>query len=582
MANKAFTPAELASNIAFQTAKKASPKVSTTPAPLQSLLKPQLQQSQATFSNNIPWVGLPQVNNPIKTAVETPKTPAVLPATGSGKKSLSEFGETIKTKYPQYADMDSTELGKKMLEKYPQYSDMVDTSNTAQNIAWWVVQSSIWLPQLWAKLINPVFNALDKYVIDPISKKLWADPDKVAQNTAQAQQARQWLMKWAETFWQQVTWWDPESTAFKWAKLVWDIAQTAILPWPWWLKAGAWFIKGVGQLAKQWAIETAKFTAISEKRLPTPKELAYWVGWNVILWWGIQWLQKLASKTKWAWNKIAEWMVGSNLKNPAMREKYIAKVWQTPEKTLLDEWIVWSLSDQAKQVSEKSSTAYNATRETLKSIPTKVKSDEWLWITNKILEWVDETIPWIDEVLAPIKDMNQRFANGSASLSDLNDAKLMLARYENIYDQFGKVKKSWDEFEKKALAKMYNKMKTELEKIWETYWVDLKSMNKETQKREWLRALMDRAVAREAGRDMIWLSDYILWWLTISDPMTAIPLALGKKFFSSPKVSSRIAKFLYSKWKDVASNTSNTNMSAVNRITKQGLIQTAQKISEKK
>lgn len=576
MTTQAFTPAELASNIAFQTAKKASPKVSTTPAPLQSLLKPQLQQSQAISTNNIPWAGLPQVNNPIKTAVETPKIPAVLPATGSGKKSLSEFGETIKTKYPQYADMDPTELGKKMLEKYPQYSDMVEISSIWENIAWWLVKS--WLD--WA-LAEPWQWAI-KFLWENVTKPLvWLLPEswfkqKLLKNI---EWNIQWSQKPQETL---VPWADTSSTAFKWAKLVWDIVQTAILPWPWWLTKWVWLLKGAGQLWLQGAVETAKYTAVAEKRLPTPKELAYWVGWNIVLWWGIQWLQKLASKTKWAWNKIAEWMVGSNLKNPAMRERYIAKVWQTPEKTLLDEWIVWSLSDQAKQVSEKSSTAYNATREVLKSIPTKVKSDEWLWITNKILEWVDETIPWIDEVLAPIKDMNQRFANGSASLSDLNDAKLMLARYENIYDQFGKVKKSWDEFEKKALAKMYNKMKTELEKIWETYWVDLKSMNKETQKREWLRALMDRAVAREAGRDMIWLSDYILWWLTISDPMTAIPLALGKKFFSSPKVSSRIAKFLYSKWKDVASNTSNTNMSAVNRITKQGLIQTALKTSEKK
>ena len=46
-------------------------------------------------------------------------------------------------------------------------------------------------------------------------------------------------------------------------------------------------------------------------------------------------------------------------------------------------------------------------------------------------------------------------------------------------------------------------MKTEIENVWEQYWMDIKSMNKETQKRESLRWLMDRAVAREAGRDMI-------------------------------------------------------------------------------
>jgi len=61
--------------------------------------------------------------------------------------------------------------------------------------------------------------------------------------------------------------------------------------------------------------------------------------------------------------------------------------------------------------------------------------------------------------------MNTRFANGSATMTDLNDAKLLLARYESLYDDFGRIKKTGDEFEKKALAKMYNKMKTEIETI---------------------------------------------------------------------------------------------------------------------
>lgn len=561
MATQAFTPAQLASNIAFQTAKKAKPSVSTTLAPLQSLLNQKSQQSQAPST------------------MQTQSLPKQLPETGA-KQSLSQFGDTIKAKYPQYANVDSAELWKKMLEKYPQYADKVETVSKAQEFAWWVAQSALETAKLWVMWAEAVAKA------DPLLSTITKGVE-LAWGEQLVQGARQLIQKWKEKVMQKLDAgkriaWGTESPYYKWWKLLGDIAQTVLLPWPWGVTKWAWLLKGAWQLAKQWAIETAKFTAISEKRLPTPKELAYWVGGNLVLWWWGKLLWTLASKTKWVSSKIAEWIVWSNLKNPAMREKYIAKVWQTPEKTLLDEWIVWSLSSQAKQISEKSSTAYNATRDALKTMPTKVKSDEWLRITNKILEWVDETIPWIDEVIAPIKEMNKRFANGTATPMDLNDAKLMLARYENIYDQFGKVKTSWDEFEKKALAKMYNKMKTELEKIWEQYGVDLKSMNKETQKWEWLRALMDRAVAREAGRDMIWLSDYVLWWLTISDPMTAIPLALGKKFFSSPKVSSRIAKFLYSKWKNATSSASNTNMNVANRATKQGIIQTIKNLSEKK
>ena len=47
---------------------------------------------------------------------------------------------------------------------------------------------------------------------------------------------------------------------------------------------------------------------------------------------------------------------------------------------------------------------------------------------------------------------------------------------------------------------------------------------------------------------------------------------MKKKFFSSPKVTSKIAKFLYSKWDDVITNSaSNANMNVANWATKQGL-----------
>lgn len=44
--------------------------------------------------------------------------------------TLEQFGQTIKTKYPQYADLTDAELGTKMLSKYPQYSDMVSNQST--------------------------------------------------------------------------------------------------------------------------------------------------------------------------------------------------------------------------------------------------------------------------------------------------------------------------------------------------------------------------------------------------------------------------------------------------------------------
>lgn len=42
--------------------------------------------------------------------------------------SLAQFGQSIKAKHPEYADIPDMELGQKVLTKYPQYADMVDTS----------------------------------------------------------------------------------------------------------------------------------------------------------------------------------------------------------------------------------------------------------------------------------------------------------------------------------------------------------------------------------------------------------------------------------------------------------------------
>lgn len=42
--------------------------------------------------------------------------------------TIEQFGQTIKKKYPQYADISDADLGQKMLSKYPQYKDMVSAS----------------------------------------------------------------------------------------------------------------------------------------------------------------------------------------------------------------------------------------------------------------------------------------------------------------------------------------------------------------------------------------------------------------------------------------------------------------------
>lgn len=575
MAKQSIDPALLA----LQTAKKSMPASPSTQAVAKPSLNVPKQQPQAISTNITPpvakiggisspfwatninsspvmWWATPQEIG--TRAKELQSLPKAMPATWSEpvkKLSIDDFANKIKEKYPEYKDKDNKTLAEAMIKKYPEYKDKIaiDNGNFITDLWSWIWQSVAWFGNLWKTL---AFWAVDLYRQSQGEEKL------TPEQRASAEQTPMWQA--LNTITNRQT---PEEKASIWWQIgmvAWSVAQWAALWTP--LTNALWKIPWVAQIATKapvlskiawWVAQglewQLQYSAAAEWKLPTGKELftawAFWWAVNAI--WPIaKWIKDMKKPTapfKWTRNKIAEWLVWSNLKNPAMREKYISKVWQTPEKTLLDEWITGSLWTQATKVAEKGKQAYDTTREALKSIPTQFRSDEWLWITNKILEWVDTSIPWIEDVIAPIKDMNKRFANGSASAMDLNDAKLLLARYEWLYDDFWRVKKTGDEFEKKALAKMYNNMKTEIENVWEQYWMDIKSMNKETQKREWLRWLMDRAVAREAGRDMISLSDYMLWWITIADPMTAIPLTLWKKFFSSPKVTSKIAKFLYSK-----------------------------------
>jgi len=47
--------------------------------------------------------------------------------------TIEEFGQKIKMKYPQYADLSDKEIGGKMLQKYPEYQDMV-SAGTPQEV----------------------------------------------------------------------------------------------------------------------------------------------------------------------------------------------------------------------------------------------------------------------------------------------------------------------------------------------------------------------------------------------------------------------------------------------------------------
>lgn len=45
--------------------------------------------------------------------------------------TVEQFGQRVKSKYPEYADMADAEVGQKILQKHPQYQDMVETAGSS-------------------------------------------------------------------------------------------------------------------------------------------------------------------------------------------------------------------------------------------------------------------------------------------------------------------------------------------------------------------------------------------------------------------------------------------------------------------
>ena len=50
------------------------------------------------------------------------------------KEPIPKFAARIKTKYPEYRDMNDTLLAQKILAKYPEYADMVDMSGVSGTV----------------------------------------------------------------------------------------------------------------------------------------------------------------------------------------------------------------------------------------------------------------------------------------------------------------------------------------------------------------------------------------------------------------------------------------------------------------
>lgn len=421
--------------LALQTAKTATENAKKKVLPslsTQAIAKPSLnvqtQQPQAISTPPTAKVGgisspfgAPNINSaPIlwwatpseigTRAKELQSLPKAIPQTWSEKLSLDDFANKIKEKYPEYKDKDNKTLAEAMIKKYPEYSDKVNLEQptTTQNIAWWLVESAYnsLLAKPWQKAIEFIGENVTKPIVNLLPESWFKQKalQNIESNIAWVKAPQKTLVPKA----------DIESTAFKTAKLVGDIWQTALLPSVWWVTKWAWFLKWAWQLALQWAAEATKFAWV-QKRLPTAEELALWVVGSLLIWW----LSKAPALFK---------------KTPPDVNKVVWKIIQWKEKDI--------------------KPAIDA----LSQIETKwVKTYKELW--TKLREWNQKLMQSVDEILT--KDARQVTPDMFTKTVKAWDQVISKDYMSDVIDNLTELYTKWWDIDKQAkilnVKELYNK-----------------------------------------------------------------------------------------------------------------------------
>lgn len=516
MATQAFTPAQLASNIAFQTAKKAKPSVSTTPAPLQSLLKPKSQQSQAISTNNIwwiPWMGLQQVNNPIQftpqTPIKQPTTPKELPKTGADLWTLSE--NEINFARAAFS---------KGFSKDEVYAKIQSSRNKPS-------ESEPIIPTIWAAVGEYVwsFGTLWKQAWIAVWQKFreWAGKDRLTPEQIQGLEQGKWakLVQWI------TEWATPEqkaTTTYQIAKPIVDVAATATtLPK---LASVGWLVGKIGQYGTQWVLDYLWYSLLWEKKIPTAQEL--WVAWvtNIALWWLWKLLQIAGRSLK--ENLQLAWLINPKDLTDAAKalktEKEIWKVWQWT----LDKGIVGSKETMINKLDNFATANYDKTQGVLAKSQSlhKVPEAEWALTKLKNAFWWKSPEAWLEDLYNEVNVLLQKSKTKWLSLLELNKVQKLQWEYlTNFVKAWTDVKET---LSAKANANLYNKVKTFIEDKASAEWLwDVKTLKKDTQIAYMLKNAITKKEAADYARQLlspfgwwaIWAGIWIMSW---QDPMTIV------------------------------------------------------------
>lgn len=363
-----------------------------------------------------------------------------------------------------------------------------------------------------------------------------------------------------------------ESSVYKGAELVGDISQVltptggakllSTLPGINKVTQGIKKVPLLNKLASlgtKGVTDTAKYTALSEGRLPTKEELTAGGLLNVWLWVGGNLISKGIQKVTSGIKQLPEKLMSSSIKLTPSQIKNISKMnvaWTSPEKWLLKKKVSGSLEQMADKTEQIANQSYNTLNKKVASVQGTFKSEPTKEALNLIQEKM-QNVPMLGgtEIASQFKNINKlidKANNNKLSLQDMLQTKRYMDKMLNIYKRSGDVK---DNITSQSLSQMRDKLKTQIEKIWTNKWVpNIKELSKDIQVATQINEGLQQSINRESKNKMFWLTDWILaggaGWVALSsdDPVKTLGqfgwLLLTKKVIENPAVKTRLAQYL--------------------------------------
>lgn len=412
-----------------------------------------------------------------------------------------------------------------------------------KNVVGWAYDSATWLPKFLAQNLAKGTAW--------IAKELWADETKVEQLLND-------YMQITEDLSGQWMWADKESLAYKWTKLVWDLAQIANPAWlgKLWVKAGQvagkvakeWsLLSNVAKWATIWAVDTAVMVPQSEQRLATPWEIAMWA----TLWWAMPVIWAGYKKAKEKIWEFGQQLYAKTIKLNPSQIKKIAKdniAWVDPERWLMDRWIKWSLDDIQKQLDNIAESSYKEINTSTSNVVWRYKSES----TEKILSALKKKVEWVEGLEAINTQIDDLMSKGKKwfQVKELIDVKRLLDKRIKLYSSSG------DPIAQETVEWLRN-LRTDLWKdidfiAEKAKLPDLRKLSKEIQVSTEISNALDNTINREARNRAMSLTDLIAWWTVWAsvywasgDPVKTMWsiawLLITKKVLENPALRTKIA-----------------------------------------